>query len=255
MTAQYEFEAFLRARLHAAAESLDPEADGLNRIRVRLTRSSPAVVLRARATWNEIFMRAPAALQDVCYWLAYNIQTAFVRFDRAITPGRHRSRAQSWLRPIAVMGVTLFIVAAGTYAVLTARNYVFPSTSGSQSSSGNATGSQPGGPAGPGASVSHSTSPPRGRRSNPAASCTPTAAATPAPAASPAASPEISPSPSPTPTDTSTTSLFPGPSPSDSTGSSPGPSDSPLPSGPPAVVPTTQPAAGPSAPAPCGRSS
>ena len=256
MSAQYDYEAFLRSALHAAADSLDPRAESLDRIRARLHRPGFATVRWAQAAWNEIFMRAPAGLQDACYWLASTIRTAFLKFDRAITPGRHRSRAQSWLRPIAVMGVVVFIVAAGTYASITASNFIFPSNSGAQSSSGNPPAGHAGGPA-PGASVTHSYTPPRSGRSTPSASCKATASPTPVPSSSPTASPTASPSPSPTPTDSSTTNLFGGPSPSDSSSVSPDPSQSPLPSGPPAVVPTTQPVApAPNASVtPCGRSS
>jgi hypothetical protein len=249
MSAQYEHETFLRAALHAAADTLDPRADGLNLIRARLNRSRPVVLLRARAMWNEMFMRAPAALQDGGYWLASTIRDACVRFDRAITPGRHRSRAQSWLRPIAVMAVTLFIVAAGTYAAITTSNFIFPSTSGAQSNSGTSTGGNTGGPA-PGTSVTHSYAPPRSGRSSPAASCSAAATASPAPAASPANSPQVSPSPSPsaTPTDTSTSTDA---TPTDTSTGSPGPTDSASATPTQSVEPTVPPATPAAQATPC----
>jgi hypothetical protein len=247
MSAQYEHESFLRAALHAAADTLDPRADGLDLIRTRLNRSSPAL-LRARAMWNEIFMRAPAALQDGSYWLASTIRDACVRFDRAITPGRHRSRAQSWLRPVAVMAVTLFIVAAGTYTAITASNFIFPSNSGSQSSSGNVTAGNSGGPA-PGTPVAHSSAPTRRNGSTPAASCAPTAQATPAPAASPADSPTDSPTPTATPTDTSSSTDT--ASPSDTGTSSPDPTDSVSPSPTENAGPTTTPTGPAASASPC----
>lgn len=251
MSVQHNPESFLRAALHAAADSLEPRSNGLQRIQARVRRRRPVAIRWAIATWNELLMRAPAAVQDGSYWLASTIRDACVRFDRAITPGRHRSRAQSWLRPVAVMAVTLFIVAAGTYTAITASNFIFPSNSGSQSSSGNVPAGNSGGPAS-GTPVTHSSAPTHRNGSAPAASCTPTAPATPAPPASPAASPTDSPTPTDTPSDTSSSTDT--ASPSDTGTSSPNPTDSVSPSPTANAGPTTTPA-GPAASAtPCAAS-
>ncbi len=230
MSAHTDHEAYLRAALHAAAESLEPRGDGLERIRARL-RQPRSVPARLRAVYAEIIMRAPAWLQDAVYQVAGWLRLVSERFAPAQAPGRHRSRAQGLLRPAAAMAVVMFIVAAGTYVAIDASTAVFPSSSSSQPGGSN-TGGHSGAPA---PHASH----PSGSQSaagsgNPAASpsCgsaspkprTPASSAAPAQSASPIASPtpadsSTSSDTSPAPADTSTTaaaaaSAAPSPQPS-----------------------------------------
>jgi len=250
MSAYSDHEMFLRAALHAAADSLEPRASGLERIQARLRRPRPVAVVRATAVWNELIMRAPAAAQDAYYWLDHCVRVVWDQLQRASTPGRHRSSNEGWARPVILMLSVMFIVAAGAYTAITASSSIFPSNSGAQSSShGNPPAGHSGGAA-PAAAASHSYAPTR-PRSTPTASCKPTAGTTtPAPAASPAASPTDNASPSPTPTDTSTSTDS---SPADTGTSAPGPSDS-VTASPTQNVPTTQPAAPAASATPCASS-
>lgn len=249
MSGQPSFETSLRAALHAAADSLEPGANGLGLIQARLRRPRSVAVLRATAAWNEIIMRAPAAVQDAYYWLDHGVRVVWDQLQRASTPGRHRSPNEDWVRPVILMISVMFIVAAGAYTAITASSLIFPSNSGAQSTSNGQTGHSGGGA--PLASSSTHSAAPSKPKSSAAASCKPSAPTTPATATSPAASPAGSPSPSPTPTDTST-STDPSPSPSDSGTSSPAPSDSVSSSPTPSVAPTT--AAPAESPSPCAAS-
>jgi len=225
MTAPSEHEAFLRAALHAAADSLDPRGDGLERVRTRLERARPRAVVWLIAVWNELQMRAPALVQDVFYRVRADLLVAWDRYAPGSAPGRHRTRTQSWLRPLTAMTVVMFIVAAGTYVAIDISTAVSPSSSSSNQHGGTPTGS--GGKVGssPSPSPSHTTSVSgsSGRKTSPSPTCQPAASpgpsassscqsttspqpsssAQPSPSASASPSPSASSNPSPTPTDTS----------------------------------------------------
>lgn len=217
MTAPSEHEAYLRAALHAAADSLEPRGDGLERIRTRFQHARPMVVVWMTAAWDELRLRTPAAVQDAFYRLGAGLQAAWDRFAPAPAPGKHRSRTQGLLRPLAAMAVAMFIVAAGTYVAIDASTAVSPSSTNVHPGNGQP---RPGGHTGggPAASPAHP-----GSRSGlgsgtlPASpSCTrATGGASPQPSSSPSTSP--SPNPTPTPTDSATPSS-PATSPSDGTG-------------------------------------
>jgi hypothetical protein len=236
MSAYTDHEARLRAALHAAADSLEPRGDGLERIRTRLRQPKPAYLARLQAVYAEIIMRAPAWLQDVVYQVAEWLRVVSERFAPAQTPGKHRSRTQGLLRPAAAMAVVMFIVAAGTYVAIETSTAIFPSSSNSQPGGGQAGHS---GAPGPGGSHASGTQSAAGSGSRPAASptCKPTS---PKPAASPAP-PPASPSASPSPADTST-SPDPSASPADTTSDSPPASAAPSAAPPPPA--TTSPSPG-----------
>jgi hypothetical protein len=234
MTAPSDHEAYLRAALHAAAESLDPRGDGLDLIRSRLQHARPRAVVWLLAAWDALWLRAPAALQDVLYLLGAGLRAARDRFGEAIdalaplAPGKHhRTRTQGWLRPLAAMAVVVFIVAAGTYVAIDISTAVSPSSTNLHQHNGQpGSGGRPAGTPGPspsrtssgsGSGARHpSTSPSCGPSASPApsasASCAPAASAQP----SPSASAPSSPSPSPTPTGSSSPPDSPTPDPSGS---------------------------------------
>lgn len=256
MSAHAEHEAYLRAALHAAADSLEPRGDGLERIRTRLRQPRPSVLPWAQAVVADLVMRTPAWLQDVIYRIGDWFRLAAERFAPAQAPGKHRSRAQGLLRPVAAMAVVMFIVAAGTYVAIDASTAIFPSSSsGSPSGGGPRTGGHSGA-AGPGASHTGGTQSALGTGSQPssAASCkpsTPKPKGTTAPPPAPASA-----SPTPTPTDTSSSTDTSSPSPGDTSTDSPGvPAATPSAAVPP---PATSPSAGlaPKAtPTPCASGS
>lgn len=209
MSAPSEHEAYLRAALRAAADSLEPRGDGLELIRTRLQHARPRAVIWLLAAWDALWLRAPAALQDAVYRVSAVLWAAWDRFGPAQAPGKHRSRTQSMLRPLAAMGVVMFIVAAGTYVAIDISTAVSPSSSNSNPGNGPA-GTNKGGTA-PSSSANrtYEGSATRQPNSSPTANCStapaPQASSSPQSSASPSASPSPSDtsSPSPTPTDTS----------------------------------------------------
>jgi hypothetical protein len=217
MSAYADHEARLRAVLHAAADSLEPHGDGLERIRGRLRHPQARSLAWMRAVSAELAMRAPAWLQDAIYHVADWVRLVAERFAPAQQTGRHRSRAHGLLRPLAAMAVVMFIVAAGTYVAIDASTAIFPSSSNGQPGGAPRAG---GGSGTPGSAASHSSGPQAengpGRSSPaPAPSCT-----TPLPAQSTtSAPPPQSANPSanldPTPTDSTSTDTS-APSPTDS---------------------------------------
>jgi hypothetical protein len=202
MNTPADHEAYLRAALHAAADSLEPRGDGLERIRARLAR--PRAIAWVLAAGDALRLRAPAALQDGFYRLSGGFWSAWERFAPAPAPGKHRSRTQGLLRPLAAMAAVIFIVAAGTYVAIDASTAVAPSSQSSHPRSG-----KPGGGGQPAASPSQSPShvasgsAPIAHHASATPSCTPSA--TPAPSDSGTESPSPNPSVSPTPTSPSAT--------------------------------------------------
>jgi len=221
MSTSADHEAYLRAALHAAADSLEPRGDGLERIRARL-HTRPRVVAWLLAAAEALRLRVPVALQDSLVQLSAAFLAAWQRFSPATAPGKHRSRTQGVLRPLAGMAAVIFIVAAGAYVAISVSTAVSPSSQSSHPHNG-----QPG-PAGPAASPTQSPSqPPSGsvpapHRASASPSCNPSAST--APTTSPSCQPSTSPQPSPS----ASVSPSPSPSPSPSdTGSSPSPSPDP----------------------------
>lgn len=209
MSAPSEHEAYLRAALRAAADSLEPRGDGLELIRTRLQHARPRAVIWLLAAWDALWLRAPAALQDAVYRVSAVLWAAWDRFGPAQAPGKHRSRTQSMLRPLAAMGVVMFIVAAGTYVAIDISTAVSPSSSNLNPGNGPA-GTNKGG-------AQASSTPDRSglgsgagfHSSSPSPTCSPTttppasssAPVSPNPSAS--SSPTDTPTPTPTPTDSS----------------------------------------------------
>jgi hypothetical protein len=214
MNAQADHDAYLRAALHAAADSLEPRGDGLERIRARLQHTRPRAIVWLHAAWDTLRLRAPAALQDAFYRLDTGLLAAWDRFVPAVTPGKHRSRAEGWLRPLAAMAVVIFIVAAGTYVAIDVSTAVSPSSSNSHPRGGQ-----------PGAGGGHPTASPSLTPSHPASSAG-SGTRTRHPSASPTCLPSASPGPSALPGCASATS----PEPSPSASVSPSPSPTPTPS-------------------------
>jgi hypothetical protein len=216
MNTPADHEAYLRAALHAAADSLEPRGDGLERIRARL-HARPRVVAWLLAAVDALRLRVPAALPDSFYRLGAGFLAAWERFSPATAPGKHRSRTQGLLRPLAGMAAVMFIVAAGAYVAISVSTAVSPSSQSSHPRSG-----QPG-PAGPAAAPSQSPSQPASG-SVPApghTSASPSCSSTASPG--PSASPSCQASASPQPSESASVSPSPSPSPSPTDTSSPTP--------------------------------
>jgi hypothetical protein len=236
MTAHFDHEAILRAHLRAAANSFEPSDDGLERIRARL-RQPRSVSARLRAAYTEIVMRTPTLLQDMVYQLADWLRLAAERFAPTQTPGRHRSRTQGLLRPLAAMAVVMFIVAAGTYVAIDASTSIFPSSSSNAPSGGGPNAGGHSGAAANGSSHASGARGPAGTGSRPAVgpSCKSTSPKVGTTTSAPPPAPSASPSDSPSPTDSST-STDTSPAPTDTSTDSPPPSAAPSAAPPPATT-------------------
>jgi hypothetical protein len=219
MNTPADHEAYLRAALHAAADSLEPRSDGLERIRARLQYARPRPLAWMLAAVDALRLRAPATLQDEFYRLCVGFMAAWERFAPATAPGKHRSsRTQGLLRPLAGMAAVIFIVAAGTYVAIDASTAVSPSSQSSHPRSGKpGGGGQPAASPSPSPSHAASGSVPTEHHASPSPSCDPNAS--PAPTTSPSCEPSTSPQPSPS----ASVSPSPSPSPSPSNSSSPSP--------------------------------
>jgi hypothetical protein len=227
----HDYEDVLRHALRAAAESVEPSGDGLERIRERLG-SPPMLSFASVTTWcSDATLRFTGWAEPA---IAAFLDFFWATIDRfrppAAAPGHTRPRL-GWLRPVAAMGTAIFVVAAGAFAILT--------TTETSSTSGNFLhGRQaPRSGGGPGQPATHnsaqpyqSTSPaglpgataptspastkcsryrgplPGGTSPAPGStSPSPSTSASTSPTTTPTTSPTVTPTPTPTPTDSSTT--------------------------------------------------
>src|SRR5712692_975450 len=222
---QRDLEDVLRRALRTAADSVEPAADGLDRIRSRICARRPVP-----SGWNMAELAGPAGPGNpvLRHLLPVSIaaQAAFHAVVQRFRPGPDGIGWYRWLRPAAALATGLFVVLAGSWAI-TALPQVFAPSASNGSAPGSDGGRVPvassSGPAAPRtgsqipvASPSHSSSAtyPTGHRGKSSPSVTPT------PASSRSASPTTSsaPSASPTPSASGTPSASPPPSASNSHG-------------------------------------
>jgi hypothetical protein len=219
MSALNEREAMLRRALHAAADAIEPRADGLEHIRARLRRPRPLALAWAEAAWTDVRLRAPAGLDSWRERLLSVIGLAWDRFGpRRGMSGHRGARSLGWLRPLAALSVTVFIVAAGVYVAIDAQQAIFPSSSKVPPNNGGGAGSG-------GASASTNAGTPStlgvgsSRGTTKSASCRrarPASSASPSPSQSIPQTQSPSATPTPTPSDSSTGTPSPSPSVTDS---------------------------------------
>ncbi len=153
-------EEFLRRALRAAVDGIEPGADGLQRIQRRLGRPRPLALAWAEAAWTDILLRAPGGFQSAQEWVVRVAQLAWERFGPTTrTGGGRAARTMRWIRPLAALGVSVSIVAVGTYVALDAQQAIFPSTASSAQSSGGQPGSGGGVGGGAGSATTKSHSP------------------------------------------------------------------------------------------------
>ena len=231
---EYDYDDVLRRALHAAAESVQPAGDGLERIRTRLTApaSLPVAWLSAAAAWLLTSARLATA------WLLPATERAWAALGPLVerfkpAQAGAAARRYAWLRPAAATATAVAIVAMGALAVKELPQAISPAAS-NQSITGGQQGGQPGG-----SGVNGKATPLGSQTPEPTTATGPGSTTKPpcAPAKKPHASPSVSPSPStsptsappsPTPTPSATPSPTPSPSltPTPSDSSSPGDGDS-----------------------------
>lgn len=219
----YDHEAALRSALRAAAEQIEPSAEGYELIQASLVRPQPGLIASLGALWTRLSLRVPDWVWLALDRVAHEYRLMIDRFKPV--PGSHeasraRSRLAGWLRPAAAMCIVVFIVTAVVYMAVEVPQAIAPSSSTTQQHNG------PGGTQGKGVGGKTETTPGSGQvtpGSSPSpgasSSCTPkktpqpvitTPSGTPSPSASVSPSPTSSPSPSastsPSPNPSSTTS-------------------------------------------------
>src|SRR5580704_10077052 len=101
-----DYEEALRRALHAAADSIEPSADGLQRI------SRPMLSFESASAW---YTDVAARLRSRAQPLAAGLRAVTDLF-RPSAAGHARSR-YGWVRPLAAMSVAIFVVAAGGFAL------------------------------------------------------------------------------------------------------------------------------------------
>jgi hypothetical protein len=222
-------EAMLRSVLHAAADQVEPRADGLERIQRRLARPRPVAVAWAMITWTRLSMRVSTGLQFFVDRAVTEYRLATERFMPPPANRNGRTRLV-WLRPVSAMAVSVAIIGAVIYMAAGFSQVASPSSSDSgslHSGRHNGASNQQGGP---GRSQAQSGFPQTGRsgRSSgspngsncstgtstptsppstilPPSSSAPTISS-PTPSHSPSPTPTLTTPPTPTPTPTSTSS-------------------------------------------------
>ncbi len=254
MHRERDYDDVLRRALLAAADSIEPSSDGLERIRARLTPPMPLAAAWLMAGYSDVAVPAMERL-----WFALTGLRVWQRLDAAGRSARgslmrhsgppgevlgrivraSRSRRYAWLRPVAVATAVVVAVAGGFALSQLQRTFdptgaeaqyrISPSSTHSRGGStdgravavpGRQSSSSPGSPAPAAASPSPSASCSAGAQHTSSHS---TPAPKPSPSSSPSPSPSSSPSASPTPSQT-TPSSTPTSTPSSTTsGSTEGP--------------------------------
>jgi hypothetical protein len=119
------------------ADGIEPRGDGLQRIQAKLRPPRPLAVAWAEGSWTYLRTRVPAAFEAFVEVLRSVASLAWERFGpRRSTSGGRAARTLGWLRPAAALGVTVFIVAAGTYIAIDTQQGISPSASNAVRSTG-----------------------------------------------------------------------------------------------------------------------
>ena len=97
-----EPEDILRRALHAAAESVEPAAEGLTQIRARLSAPRPLAIAWLIAVWETVSQFVTLRLEAVLDWLASSLRTAPRTVDGLLYPVTERLRpVTERLQPLA----------------------------------------------------------------------------------------------------------------------------------------------------------
>ncbi len=220
-----DYDDILRRALHAAAESVEPSADGLERIRERLG-YGPLLSFSSITGWFSVAAVRFTGWAVPAFGTACEIFWALVDRFRPLdaSPG-HAKPGLRWLRPLTATALALFVIAGGAFAAK-----VIPSAiSAAPAGHSNGTGGSGGSVGATGQGAVHGSSPFQGTPGSSGYTGTPSptgSVASKCHLASGSTSPTTSPtSGAPTSSSPTSTSTSPGP-----TSTSPGPgSTSPSP--------------------------
>jgi hypothetical protein len=256
---EHEHEEILRRALRSAADRVEPSADGLERIRARITAPRPAFLAWLIVGYAEVVKPLFGYLEPCMEWLHATTELlraalgpVIERFKPARPDAAHPHRRYAWLRPAAAMTTAVFVVAMGAFALTALPQVISQSGAfilpiihdgsgghgGRAKSLGHGSRIRGGGTAPPGTSAGSRT----GGQGQPTPGCTPSKGASTGPAASPSTKPS---SPAPSPSLSTSPSSSPSPSPTPS----PTPTDSTTPSPTDSATPNPNPAGGSQSPA------
>ncbi|MGH3402564.1 MAG: hypothetical protein ACRDRJ_08665 [Streptosporangiaceae bacterium] len=111
-----DYDDILRRALHAAAESVEPSADGLERIRERLG-YPPLLSFSSIAGWYSVAAVRFTGWAVPAFGTACEIFWALVdRFRPLDTPPGHAKPGLRWLRPVTATALAIFVVAGAAFA-------------------------------------------------------------------------------------------------------------------------------------------
>jgi hypothetical protein len=249
----------LRRALRLAADSIEPGADGLDRIRTKIAAGPPPPVPMTRwAAWRSTYLTTILTMLGVVAthlesiamrtWYAFcavvdRVWYMFADFMEQFRPEDGGTGWVRWLRPAAALSAAFLVVVGLSFAVTTVptalinvtRNHTRGGVSGNGEPASRHSGSlgRNGGQTPPDSTSSGSSSPGCTSRSG-------------SPGASPSAAPSKSAKPSPS--STPSPSLSPSPSPSISGTGSPSPSVTPIPTDTPSAGQTPSQSAPPGLP-------
>ena len=277
-TVNGDFDELLRRALHAEADSIEPAAGGLERIRHRI--SAPWLVRQMSlmltdcvdlvrligirlepgltSTWGAIAGRA-GSWRASCARLCSQV-SILARIWALIGPSRHSATHRgspqrgnlAWLRPALAVAAAVFIVAVGVYGLGHMKNNLVLDLFSGGTEPANSSSSNPG--------AGHDGLTPAGQSASgfvpPASSGTPSASPSPTATCSGSPASQVTPTPtaSATVTPTGSPSTSPSPAPSDSTNPTPtGTTTSTPPTNGTASIQSSQPASDPATS--CGQSS
>src|SRR5450755_1791238 len=107
----------LRSALRAAADSVEPAADGLGRIRARLTPPRPVIAAWMVSGTEPVMLRLRLAVT----WLRLRLGLAHGRLTAAFTgvmPARGEPRTRAaWLRPAGALAAFVVIIGSGALVI------------------------------------------------------------------------------------------------------------------------------------------
>jgi hypothetical protein len=146
MSTLSEREEALRRALFSAAQSIEPAADGFERIQARLSTPRPTLIAWIEGVWSHLLHRSPAFIEDFARKLSGAVAFVWDRFGPTPATSGRRSGPLSWLRPAAAMTVAIFVVAAGAYVGLSTSDFISQSAGvHSQTGGGSGQGGKGGG--------------------------------------------------------------------------------------------------------------
>ena len=103
----------LRRALHAAANSVEPAEDGLERIRAQLTTPYPMALAWVMAGCSSLARYAVGAPQSALAWLETGLGGVRAERFRAAQPGLPPGRRLAWLSPAVAAAIAAVVVIAG----------------------------------------------------------------------------------------------------------------------------------------------